>query len=43
MTNALLEAGLAEQQDRCIGAFVPTGVLKCSQSASFKSIAGSSD
>lgn len=40
MTNALLVAGLAELQDRCPGASVPTGVLTCSQSASFTSIAG---
>lgn len=40
ITNALLDAGLAELQLRCAGASVPTGVLSCSQSASFTSIAG---
>lgn len=40
LTNALLDAGLAELQDRCTGASVLTGVLTCSQSASFTSIGG---
>ncbi|KAK1867731.1 hypothetical protein I4F81_010233 [Pyropia yezoensis] len=40
MTNALLDAGLAELQDLRTGASVQTGVLTCSQSASFTSIAG---
>lgn len=40
LTNALVDAGLAELQQRCAGASVPTGVLSCTQSALFSSIAG---
>ncbi|KAK1861750.1 hypothetical protein I4F81_004330 [Pyropia yezoensis] len=40
LTNALLDAGLAEIQHRCVGASLQIGVLSTSQSASFKSKAG---
>lgn len=40
LTNALIDAGLAELQQRCVSAAVPTGVRSCSQSASFTSVAG---
>lgn len=40
LSNALVDAGLAELQQRCARESVPTGVLSCSQSASFTSIAG---
>lgn len=40
LTNALVDAGLAELQQRCAAASVPTAVLSCTQSAAFTSIAG---
>lgn len=39
-TSALLDAGLTKLQMRCAGVSMPTGVLYCTQSASFASIAG---
>ena len=39
ITNALLDAGLAELQDRCTSSSIPAGVLSTSQSASFTHIA----
>lgn len=40
LTNALVNAGLDELQQRCAIASVPTGVISCTQSATFTSIAG---
>jgi len=40
MTNALLDAGLAELQRRCADALTGTAVFSCTQSASFTSIDG---
>eukprot|EP00168_Porphyra_purpurea_P018343 TRINITY_DN6770_c0_g1_i1.p7 TRINITY_DN6770_c0_g1~~TRINITY_DN6770_c0_g1_i1.p7 ORF type:complete len:158 (+),score=38.20 TRINITY_DN6770_c0_g1_i1:2505-2978(+) len=40
MTNALLNAGLAELQRQCADASAPMALLSCTQSASFTSIAG---
>jgi len=40
MTNALLDAGLAEVQRRCGDGSTGTAVLSCTQSASFTSIEG---
>lgn len=40
LTSALLDAGMAEMQRRCVGSSLPTGVLSTTQSASFTTIAG---
>lgn len=40
LTNALLDASLAELDGRCVTKSLPVAVLSCSQSASFTTVAG---